>query len=85
MLISDPFEGDFDVCFGDPQISLADVHFFDLFTHAVLGFLELVELHIDLANERVLYHFIVPAGPEQHENAALLDELGGVASRAQRR
>lgn len=54
LLISDPFEGDFDVCFGDPQISLTDVHFFDLFTHAVLGFLELVELHIDLANERVL-------------------------------
>ena len=40
--------------FGDPQISRTDVHFSDLDTHAVLGFLQLVELHIDLANERIV-------------------------------
>ena len=71
--------------FGDPQVGHADVHFSDLFAHAVMGLLQLVELHIDLANKRIVRQFIVTAGPEQHENAALLDELEGVASRAQRR
>ena len=84
-LISDLPVGNFDECFAYTHICRADVHFFDLCTLAVLDLHQLVHLHIDLADKCLVLHLRVAACPKQDENAALLDEVEGVASRAQSR